>query len=483
MAFQSLRSFLDVLKDNGQLAAIHDAVRPEPDVRAYLRAAADLGSGSPAIVFDNILGYKGFRIAGNIHGSWVNHAIMLGMEKDADIREQFFQVDRLWKDLNKGELKWVDHAPCQEIAVERDVNLYELMPLFRINKNDGGCYFSKACVVSRDPDDPENPEKENVGIYRVMVQGPDTLGMQPLPYHDFARHLRKCEERNESFPVAICIGNPPWLTTMAATPLPYGQSEYIAAAAIMGEPIELTKAIGCNLNVPAHAEYVIEGEVVPRKRFCEGPFGEFPGSYSGARNQIRIKVNRVTHRRDPVYETLFIGKPWTEHDTLIGLWTSVPLYKQLKSEFPEVRCVNAMYQHGLTVIVSSDMRLGGFGKTLAFRIASTPHGMSYAKNIIVVDGDVDPFNLEKVMWALSTRIRPVKDVVVIPNTPGVPLDPCTDPAGVGSKLIIDATTPAAPDFMREITMIEDPPGSARAAERIREILKKTATHPQTGSKL
>jgi UbiD family decarboxylase len=154
------------------------------------------------------------------------------------------------------------------------------------------------------------------------------------------------------------------------------------------------------------------------------------------------------------------------------LWTSVPLYKQLKSEFPEVKCVNAMYQHGLTTIVSSDMRLGGFGKTLAFRVASTPHGMSYCKNIIVVDGDVDPFNLEKVMWALSTRIRAEKDVVVVPNTPGVPLDPCTDPPGMGSKLIIDATTPALPDRMKEITMIADPPGSEKAAERLRMLLKE-----------
>ena len=469
MALQSLRGFLDALQRNGQLITLHDEVLPEPDIRSYLRAAADLGDESPAVVFNNIKGYRGYKIAGNIHGSWVNHAILLGMDKSATIREQFFRVDQIWHNLDKGQLKFVDRAPCQEIVVDKNINLYELMPLFRINQNDGGCYLSKACVISRDPNEPENLNKENVGIYRVMVQGRDTLGMQGLPYHDFARHLKSAEEMNMSLPVAICIGNPPLLTTMAATPLAYDQSEYKATAALMGEPLEVTKAMDSNLTVPATAEYVIEGEVIPRQRFCEGPFGEFPGSYSGVRKQIRIKVNRVTHRRDPIYETLFIGKPWTEHDTLIGLWTSVPLYNQLKPDFPEVKCVNAIYQHGLTIIIASDIRLGGFGKTLAFRVAATPHGMSYGKNIIVVDGDVDPFNLDRVMWALSTRVRADKDITIVTNTPGMPLDPCSEPAGMGCKLIIDATTPVAPDSMRDITMIADPPTCAEALEKLRDV--------------
>jgi vanillate/4-hydroxybenzoate decarboxylase subunit C len=472
MGFQSLRDFLDALQINGQLVTVPDAIYPEPDIRAYLRAAADLGNDSPAVIFDQIRGYRGCLIAGNVHGSWVNNAIMLGMEKTATLREQFFRVDGLWHDLDKGQLKLVKSPPCQEVIVDKNINLYELMPLFRINQNDGGCYLSKACVVSCDPNEPENVDAENVGIYRVMVQGQDTLGMQGLPYHDIARHLKSAEEKNQPLPVAICIGNPPLLTAMAATPLTYGQSEYKATAALMGELFEVATAMDSNLNIPAHAEYVLEGEVIPRQRFCEGPFGEFPGSYSGVRNQTRIKVNRVTHRRNPIYETLFIGKPWTEHDTLIGLWTSVPLYKQLKAEFPEVKCVNAIYHHGLTIIISSDIRLGGFGKTLAFRVASTPHGMSYCKNIIVVDGDVDPFNLEKVMWALSTRVRADKDVSIIANTPGMPLDPTSEPEGMACKMIIDATTPVAPDRMRDVTMIADPPGSGAAMERLMEIWKQ-----------
>jgi UbiD family decarboxylase len=471
MSFQSFRGFIEKLEAEGQLVTVNKEIYPEPDIRAYLRAAADMGKDGPAVMFDNLKGYKGYRVAGNVHGSWTNHAIMLGMDRNASIREQFFYVDKLWSDLDKGSLKWVENAPSQEVVVDKDINLYELMPLFRINENDAGCYFSKACVISRDPDAPEDLDLENVGMYRVMVQGPDTLAMQALGFHDLSLHLKKAEERNEPLQVAICIGNPPLLAAMAATPLAEDQSEYKVASALMGQPFEVTKGKTVNLTIPAGSEYVIEGEIIPRKRVCEGPFGEFPGSYSGARQQVQIKIKCVTHRTNPIFENLYIGRPWTEHDTLIGLWTSVPMYKQVKATQPEVTCVNALYQHGLTVVIATDQRFGGYAKTVAFRLACTPHGTSYAKNIIVVDGDVDPFNLEQVMWALSARVRADKDVQVITNTPGMPLDPCSEPAGMGNKLIIDATTPKAPDKMREITMIANPPKRDEALAYLKKLKK------------
>jgi UbiD family decarboxylase len=470
MAFQSLRSFLEELKKCGQLAEIDEEVNPEPDIRTYLRAAADYGDSGPAVVFNSIVGYRGLRVAGNVHGSWANHAILLGMDKDAGIRDQFFEIDRLWGD-KYGTLRYVENPPCQEVIVDRDINLYALLPLFRINQQDGGFYFSKASVVSRDPDDPDNDDKENVGMYRIQVQGPDTLGIQIGGTHDLAAHIKRAEPYGRPVPVAICLGNPPLLSSLAATPLPYDQSEYKVASAIMGEPFQVTKAIGSNLNVPAGTEYILEGEVVPRVRVCEGPFGEMPGSYSGARMQYKIKIRRVTHRKDPIFENLFIGLPWTEHDTLVGLWTCVPLYKQLKHDFPEVKCVNALYQHGTTIIISSDSRFGGFGKTLAFRMATTTHGMSYGKIIIVVDGDVDPFNLTQVMWSLSMRVRLQKDLVVIPNTLASPLDPSADFGGMSSKLIIDATTPVFPDKMEEITMVTRPPKTDEFAKKLDLIWK------------
>jgi UbiD family decarboxylase len=336
-----------------------------------------------------------------------------------------------------------------------------------VNENDGGFYLSKASVVTKDPDDPDNFDTQNVGIYRIQCQSEDTMAIQALPFHDMAVHLRHAEEADRPLPIAVCLGVDPWLSIMAATPLTYEQSEYKYAAALRGAPFELTKTIGYDLDVPAGAEYVIEGEVMPRRRVPEGPFGEFPGSYSGVRVQVPIKVTRITHRTNPIYESLYIGRPWTEHDTLIGLPTSVPIYEQIRATMPEVVAVNACYQHGLTIVIAMRNKFGGYAKSVGMRCATTPHGINYAKNIILVDADVDPFDLNQVMWALSTRVRADMDVTVITHTPGKPLDPCSEPPGMGNKLIIDATTPAPPDaVMREVKMVEP----ARRAAEFRKII-------------
>jgi len=476
MVYRDLREFLNKLEQEGQLVHIHDEIMPEPDIRAIGRAATDLPNG-PAVMMDNIKGYRGKRAVINVHGSWANSALMFGLSKDATLKEQFFNLVELTKrwDNNEGSVRYVDKAPCQEVVITKDINLFELIPLYRINAYDGGCYFSKASVISQDPEDPDSIDKENIGTYRLHVQGKDIIGMQALAFHDLSIHLAKVEPYNKPLPVVIALGVDPALTLMASTPIAYDKSEYKYASALNGIPQEITKAVTCNIDVPAGAEYVIEGEIIPRQRFPEGPFGEFPGSYSGVRRQVRIKVKAVTHRKDPIFENLYIGRPWTEHDNIVGLNTSVMLYKQLKETMPEVEVVNAIYQHGLTVIISTANRFGGYAKSVAFRVASTPHGINYCKNIILVDADVDPFNLVQVMWALSTRVRADKDVIVIPNTPGMPLDPSSDPPGMGSKLIIDATTPTSPDKVsREVRMLDQIPKAAAFEKIISDLQKSVA---------
>jgi 4-hydroxybenzoate decarboxylase len=392
--------------------------------------------------------------------------LMLGMPKTATLKEQFYELDRRWESY-PGEIKWVDRPACQEVVLDKGFNLLELLPLFRVNQHDGGFYLSKASVVTKDPDDPDSIDKENVGIYRVQVLNADTLAMQGLAFHDIAIHIRKAEERNQPLPIAVCLGVAPMLSFVASTPLEYAQSEYKYCGALDGEPLELAKTTDGFLDVPAGAEYVLEGEVLPRVRVPEGPFGEFPGSYSGARKQVVIKVKRVTHRTDPIFENLYLGRPWTEIDTLMALNTCIPLYKQIRETMPEVKAVNAIYQHGLTVIIATESRFGGYAKSVAFRAASTPHGISYVKNIILVDGDVDPFDLNQVMWAMSTRIRGAQDVIVIPGTPGMPLDPGSEPPGMGVKVIIDCTTPVAPEPpMRDVKMVDH----VEEAARFRDVL-------------
>ncbi|KLU64843.1 phenolic acid decarboxylase subunit C [Desulfosporosinus acididurans] len=201
---------------------------------------------------------------------------------------------------------------------------------------------------------------------------------------------------------------------------------------------------------------VKERTKLSRERKIEGPFGEFPGSYSGARLQPEVKIHTITHRLNPIFENLYLGIPWTEIDYLMALNTSIPLYRQLKRDFPEVVAVNAMYTHGIGVIISTKCRFGGYGKAVAMRLLSTLHGMPNSKIIIVVDDFVDPFNLPQVMWSLTTRVRPDKDVVIIPNAPGMLLNLSSEPAGMHTKMIIDATTSVVPDVARETELLEVP---------------------------
>ena len=185
--------------------------------------------------------------------------------------------------------------------------------------------------------DPDNFGKQNVGIYRMEVKGKRKLGLQPVPMHDIALHLHKAEERGEDLPIAITLGNDPIITLMGATPLKYDQSEYEMAGALRESPYPIATAPLTGFDVPWGSEVILEGVIESRKREIEGPFGEFTGHYSGGRNMTVVRIDKVSYRSKPIFESLYLGMPWTEIDYLMGPATCVPLYQQLKAEFPEYR--------------------------------------------------------------------------------------------------------------------------------------------------
>ncbi|WP_276736415.1 phenolic acid decarboxylase BsdC [Bacillus sp. (in: firmicutes)] len=465
MAYQDFREFLAALEKEGQLLTVNEEVKPEPDLGAAARAASNLGDKSPALLFNNIYGYNNAQIAMNVIGSWPNHAMMLGMPKDTPVKEQFFEFAKRYEQFPM-PVKREETAPFHENEFTEDINLFDILPLFRINQGDGGYYLDKACVISRDLEDPDNFGKQNVGIYRMQVKGKDRLGIQPVPQHDIAIHLRQAEERGVNLPVTIALGCEPVITTAASTPLLYDQSEYEMAGAIQGEPYRIVKSKLSDLDVPWGAEVVLEGEIIAGEREYEGPFGEFTGHYSGGRSMPIIKIKRVYHRNNPIFEHLYLGMPWTECDYMIGINTCVPLYQQLKEAYPnEIVAVNAMYTHGLIAIVSTKTRYGGFAKAVGMRALTTPHGLGYCKMVIVVDEDVDPFNLPQVMWALSTKMHPKHDAVIIPDLSVLPLDPGSNPSGITHKMILDATTPVAPETRGHYSQPLDSPLTTKEWEQ------------------
>ena len=330
-AFKNLREFLQLLDAEKQLLRVTDEVNLEPDLAAAGRAITQLSETSPAIHFNRIKGYNNAQVVLNVHGSWTNHALMLGMEKDAPLREQFFEFVRRYEQF-PGEMEHQNSAPWQEVVVDKDVNLFDLMPLFRCNRGDGGFYIDKACIVSRDPDDWNNEDMETVGIYRLQVKGKNRLGVQLVPVHDIAIHLDHAEQQGKDLPIAIAVSNEPIISVAACMSVLYGQSKYKMAAVLQGKPYPVVRT-GNGLDVPWGSEYVLEGRILARQREPEGPFGEFPGQYSGGHSYPLVEIDRVSHRKDPIYEALYLGMPWTELDYMCAVNTCAPMYVQLKKKF------------------------------------------------------------------------------------------------------------------------------------------------------
>jgi UbiD family decarboxylase len=473
MAYDDLRSFLQALEAQGQLLRITESVQAEPDIAAAANATGRIGEGAPALWFDNIEGFTNARIAMNTIGSWQNHAISMNLARNTPVKDQIAELIRRWDDYPVVPDRR-DNPPWAENTVDReDINLFDILPLFRLNDGDGGFYLDKACTISRDPLDPDHFGKQNVGIYRLEVKGKRKLGLQPVPMHDIAIHLHHAEERGEDLPVAISLGNDPMITLMGATPLKYDQSEYEMAGALREAPYPIATAPLTGFDVPWGSEVILEGVIESRVREIEGPFGEFTGHYSGGRNMTVVRIDKVSYRTHPIYESLYLGMPWTEVDYLIGPVTCVPLYQQLKAEFPEVQAVNAMYTHGLLAIISTKKRFGGFARAVGMRAMTTPHGLGYVKMVIMVDEDVDPFDLQQVMWAMSAKVNPAGDLVQLPNMSVLELDPGSFPAGITDKLIIDATTPVAPDNRGRYSQpVKDLPETQAWITRLTEMLAK-----------
>ena len=453
MPYGSLREFLEKAEQEGRLLRIAEEVRLEPDVRTISCAAGRM-TGGPVLVFEKVRGYPDKKIVMNVHGSWENHALTLDLPKNTPVREQFREIVKRWGRYPV-PAKRVTSAPGKEEVLERDFSIFRELPLFRVNPMDGGFFLSKACAIARDP---ENPTNQNVGIYRIQVKDHDLLGIQLSAQHDLAAYLRSAERLDVPLRVAIAVSNDPIVPFVASSPLKFDDDEYAMMGAIRGAPVEVVSSEIGALDVPAGAEMIIEGEILRHHRAVEGPFAEYPGSYSSSMLQVEIRVDRITRRRDPIlFENLYTGEPWGEIDYLQGLNTCATIYNQMKVDFPEIEAVNALYTHGYCTIIASRMRFGGFAKTLACRLLSTPHGITYPKLIIVVDANVDPFNLQQVIWALTTRFRPERDLALIPNAPASTLDPAHLIRGLGTKVIIDATTPVYPDIPMEDNISVDLP--------------------------
>ncbi|SRR6266702_1566929 len=357
---RDLRGFLDLLQAEGRVLNIDDATLPEPDVAAYCKAASGNHGSSHSLLFKNVVGYKGMRLAVNLLASWANCAVMAGLPSGTPVSELVIELcDRSTRSAPQHEL--LKNPPGYECMESTNVDLYKILPLFRVHPLDGGFYLHKTCVVSPDFNTPLKPGRFKCGAYSVQVQGRDKLGIHLSSTDNLGIHLRTAERLNRPLPVAVCLGVPPLCSLVASMGGGYETSEYDLVSTLSGTPIELAQCLTSELVVPAFSEIVLEGYIQPRLRSPLGPVTGDRGRVSKISNQPQIKVTAIAHRKDPVLDNAYPGVKWTERDCVAGIAAALRINKYGRETLVQVarsgtRAENMYLQMAFSNLFTGDVK-------------------------------------------------------------------------------------------------------------------------------
>lgn len=416
-----LRSFLAVLKENGRLAEIErevDLVHELGSVLATLESTAGKGG-----LFSKVKGRE-FRVCGGMLASMDNIALALGCPKE-QITD--FLANALTRPVKP---QIVVDAPCHENVLTGDqIDMFRV-PVPTHAPKDGGPVITGGVVHSRGL----HGGPQNLSFQRMHVKGRDKFCIMINEWRHLKGFYDEAEAEGKPLPISVVCGCDPVLYVGAG--LRYDGNETEVAGAIRGKPIEVVKSITNDIYVPAEAEFVIEGEILPNLREPEGPLGEFTGHYSQPWNSPIVRVTAICYRNDAIYQT--INGASFEHINLGNVLPREPLLKNF-AKYVSSGVVGVHippYGNGFLAYVQIHKKNPGEPKNIALAAMMTYVNI---KNVIVVDEDVDIYNPADIMWALSTRVKPEKDIFYVPNAQGHELDPCSDERGVQTKMGIDAT--------------------------------------------
>ena len=433
------------------------APTPSSSSAADLSRRRVLQAGGPALLFERPAGHD-LPVLGNLFGTVRRVALAMGQESVEQLRE----VGQLLAALKEPEppqgvrdaldriglLKaalWdmrprnVSSAPCHEIVWEgKDVDLGRF-PVQTCWPGDAGPLITWGLTVTRGPLKP----RQNLGIYRQQVIGPNRVIMRWLAHRGGALDFRdhQLAHPGTPFPVAVALGADPATTLAAVTPVPDTLGEYQFAGLLRGARTELTKCIGSDLQVPARSEIVLEGHIAPGDTALEGPHGDHTGYYNEAERFPVLTVERVTLRRDPIYHSTYTGKP-PDEPAMLGVALNEIFVPLLAKQFPEIADFY-LPPEGCSyrlAVASLKKQYPGHAKRVMFGIWSFLRQFMYTKFIVVVDEDIDVRDWKEVVWAISTRVDPARDTLIAEHTPIDYLDFASPVAGLGSKMGIDATS-------------------------------------------
>jgi len=453
MHYHDLRDFIAQLEKQGELKRISAEVSPNLEMTEICDRV--LKAQGPAILFEKPKGFD-IPVLGNLFGTPRRVAMGMGEESVAALKEigkllaylkepdpprglkdAWDKLPVLKQVLNMAP-RVVSGAPCQDLVWEgAEVDLSRL-PVQTCWPGDAGPLITWGLTVTRGP----HKARQNLGIYRQQVIARNKVIMRWLAHRGGALDFRDhgLAHPGQPFPVAVALGADPATILGAVTPVPDTLSEYQFAGLLRGSKTELTKCIGSDLQVPASAEIVLEGRIHPGDTALEGPFGDHTGYYNEQEEFPVLTVDRITMRRNPIYLSTYTGKP-PDEPAILGVALNEVFVPLLKKQFPEIvdfylppeGCSYRM------AVVSMRKQYPGHAKRVMFGIWSYLRQFMYTKFIIVVDDDIDVRDWKEVIWAVTTRVDPARDLLIAENTPIDYLDFASPVSGLGSKMGLDAT--------------------------------------------
>ncbi len=463
MEYKDLRDFIAQLEAMGELKRITAPVSTHLEMTEICDRV--LRAQGPALLFENVAGHN-MPVLANLFGTPRRVALGMGEEDVSALREvgkllAYLKEPEPPKGLKDAWGKWpilkqvmtmspkvLSSAPCQEVVWEgKEIDLVKL-PIQHCWPGDVAPLITWGLVVTRGP----NKMRQNLGIYRQQVLSPNKVIMRWLAHRggalDFRDHCQK--NPGQPFPISVVIGADPATILGAVTPVPDSLSEYQFAGLLRGSKTELVKCIGNDLQVPASAEIVLEGVIHPDETALEGPYGDHTGYYNEQDKFPVFTIERITMRKDPIYHSTYTGKP-PDEPAMLGVALNEVFVPLLQKQFPEITdfylppegCSYRM------AVVSIKKQYAGHAKRVMFGIWSFLRQFMYTKFIIVVDDDIDVRDWKEVMWAITTRMDPVRDTLLVENTPIDYLDFASPVSGLGGKMGLDATNKFPGETQRE----------------------------------
>lgn len=445
MPYQDLRQFLIRLEEEDQLRRIPKQVDWNLELSHVAKINEEQYGGGKALLFEDVKDYPGWRVLISALTARERLALALEMPLTASL----MNLSREWVDRIRDyrvKPQRVESGLCQEnIISEADININSL-PAPWFYPGDGGRYLGTAgFLISRNL----NTGRINLGTYRLMVVDEKRASIMIIKAKDAEIDLRDYAERGIPMPVVYVSGVDPVIFLCSSTLFGLNESEYDIAGALRGEPIEVVKALTNDLPVPATAELVIEGEIPTDMKLREGPFGEYTGHYSGKGDEARefIQIKTITHRNDPILWSTTVGRPVTDTHMIMAVNRTASLWNDLNAmNIPGIKAVYGPPAGAgrMLVIISMKPMYYGHSTQVGLAAFATVTGNYGLKTVILVDDDIDPENMDQVIYALSFKYQPEFGTQILRRGRSTPLDPSLpigDARFLTSRVILDCTTP------------------------------------------